>query len=154
MEPPFVAQPGQVDYTNIRWAPVINCVVQDVQTGHILLVKRAAGLRIYPGVWNGISGFLDDHTSLEEKVYEELKDEAGISADSIRSITDGPILRLEAPEIGKTWLTLTVRVEVVSRNVRLDWEADAYAWVTPQEAFGYDLMPGFEKVLSALGFSR
>lgn len=75
-KPKFKPKPGQVDFTNIRWAPVINCVVK--HQDKILLVKRSKELNLYPGYWNGISGFLDDQRSLTEKVEEEIKEELGI----------------------------------------------------------------------------
>ena len=71
----FKPKPGQIDYTNARWAPVINCVVK--YKDRILIVQRSSKLNFYPGYWNGISGFLDDKRSLEEKARDELKEEAG-----------------------------------------------------------------------------
>ncbi|HEY4161329.1 MAG TPA: hypothetical protein VGM08_04680, partial [Candidatus Saccharimonadales bacterium] len=63
-EPKFVPKPGQVDYTNIRYAPVINTVITN--SGKVLLVQRSPGMRLYPGYWSGMSGFLDDNRSIEE----------------------------------------------------------------------------------------
>ena len=69
----FKAKPGQVDYTNIHWAPVINCVLR--YKDKILTVQRSKNLNFYPGYWTGISGFLDDNKGLNEKVIED-KDKA------------------------------------------------------------------------------
>ena len=66
MKEVFKTRPGQVDYTNIRWAPVINCVLKFGDK--ILLVQRSKDMKYYPGRWTGISGFLDDDKSLTEKV--------------------------------------------------------------------------------------
>ena len=63
----FQPKPGQIDYTNIKWAPVINCVVK--HGDKILIVKRSPDLKFYPGWWNGLGGFLDDDKELEEKVH-------------------------------------------------------------------------------------
>jgi len=54
-KPEFKPKPGQIDYTNIRVAPVINCVVQ--YQDKILIVRRNLKMKFYPGYWNGISGF-------------------------------------------------------------------------------------------------
>lgn len=69
-EPKSTPKPGQVDYTNIRYAPVVNIVV--THAGKILLVQRSKNMRLYPGFWNGVSGFLDYAKSIWEKVREEL----------------------------------------------------------------------------------
>ena len=54
-EKKFKARAGQVDFTNVRWAPVINCVLQ--YKGKILVVERSKSMRLYPGYWNGIRAF-------------------------------------------------------------------------------------------------
>lgn len=47
MKPIFRPKPGQVDYTHVRWAPVINCVLK--HGDKILVVRRSADLKFYPG---------------------------------------------------------------------------------------------------------
>lgn len=147
-EQKFEPKPGQVDYTSIRWAPVVNCVLEC--EGKILLVKRNGGMRLYPGFWNGVSGFLDDNKSLEEKVREELREELGVQSTDILSITLGQIFDQEAPEYNKTWIVHPVLVTVNQTSVQLDWEAEKYKWVTVAEARQMDLLPGFDLVLDTL----
>jgi isopentenyldiphosphate isomerase len=100
----FKAKRGQVDYTHIRWAPVINCVLK--HKNRILLVQRSKDLRLFPGYWNGISGFLDDNRSLTEKV---IKEELGISGKSIRRMRFGRILEQDDPKHKKTWIIHPIR---------------------------------------------
>ena len=142
----FTARPGQVDYTNIRWAPVVNCVVMNPK-GEILVVERNKNMRLYPGRWNGISGFLDDAKSLKEKVVEELREELGIKARDIISIRPGEIFDQEAPKYKKTWIVHPVLVKVKSVGISLDWEATRYNWVTLARAKKLKLLPGFNIVL-------
>lgn len=142
---PFVPRPGQVDYTNIRWAPVINCLVR--YNEKILLVKRSEDLNLYPGYWNGISGFLDDHKSLEQKVKEEIKEELHVQAQDILSIQLGTIFHHEAPQMKKTWIVHPILVHIATDKIRLNWEAAEYAWITPERAKTYKLLPGFGLVL-------
>src|SRR3990167_4834818 len=91
----FKLKPGQIDYTNARWAPVINCVVK--YRDKILVVQRSKNLNLYPGYWNGISGFLDDKRSFEQKVKDELREELGISRRMVKKIRLGEIFHQEAP---------------------------------------------------------
>lgn len=141
----FVPKSGQVDFTNVRWAPVLNCVVMFKEK--ILLVQRDKGMRLYPGYWNGISGFLDDNKSLSQKVYEELQEELGISKKHILSIQLGRIVNQEAPKYKKTWIVHAVLVKVDTDKVKLDWEAQNYKWVKPSDTKKLNLMPGFEETL-------
>ena len=76
-QPKFIPKPGQIDYTNIRYAPTVNIVVE--YKGKIFCVQRASDLRLYPNYWDWVCGFLDDNKSIEEKAYEELKEDAKYS---------------------------------------------------------------------------
>jgi len=107
-------------------------------------------MNFYPGYWNGISGFLDDHRSLEQKVRDELREELGIAKNKIKSIKLGEIFHQNEPKYKKTWIVHPVLVEVTTNKVRLDWEAQDYRWVAPQEAKKLKLLPGFDTVLDKL----
>lgn len=146
-EPTFVPKPGQIDYTDIRWAPVINCLIR--YNGKILLVKRSDGLRLYPGYWNGISGFLDDQKGLEEKVKEEIQEELHLAPSGVLTIRLGKIFHNEAPQLKKTWIVHPILVDVATNKIRLNWEAAEYVWSTPEDAQTYKLLPGFDMVLDA-----
>lgn len=147
IQPQFIPRPGQTDFTDIRWAPVINCVVQFKDK--ILLVKRSTRLRLYPGFWNGISGFLDDQKSLAEKVQEELVEELGLEPEQIISIKLGRIFHQEEPRYNKTWIVHPMLVKIKTDVVHLDWEAQKYRWVTLAEAKQMNLLPGFDRVLAS-----
>ena len=141
----FVPKEGQVDFSNIRWAPVVNIVV--MFENKILLLKRNENLNFYPGFWNGVSGFLDDNLSLEEKVKEELFEEIGIGEDNIDYIKLCGVFDKNEPKYKKTWIMHAVLVKIKSNNLKLDWETSKYVWVTEEEIGGYDLLPGFDSVL-------
>lgn len=147
-EPTFMPRPGQVDYSNIRYCPVVNCAL--TCDGKVLLVRRSQGMRLYPGYWNGISGFLDDKKSVEEKVYEELREEAGLTQNDVASVRIGRVITQEAPDYGKTWMIFPVEVAVKDTAVHLDWEAETHQWVPVAEALRRQLLPGFDTVLQEL----
>ena len=141
----FKAKPGQVDYSNARWAPIINCVLR--HNGKILLLRRSSNLRFYPGFWNGVSGFLDDHKSLKEKVTEEIFEELGLPKSRIKKIVLGEIFDQEAPKYKKTWIVHPILVEVDGGKIKLDWESRDFKWVALVEAKKMKLLPGFGEVL-------
>lgn len=141
----FKPKPGQIDYTNIKRAPVINCVVKF--NDEILLVKRNSNMHFYPDYWNGISGFLDDNKNVEEKVIEELSEEASIGKGDIVSIKQGDIFEQAAPEYDKIWIVHPMLVEVDTKKIKLDQEAQNYKWLKPEAALRLELLPGFDMVL-------
>jgi isopentenyldiphosphate isomerase len=144
----FKPKPGQTDFTNVRWAPVVNCVLR--YKGKILVVQRSKDLNFYPSHWNGISGFLDDGRSLKQKVQDELGEELGIPKNKIKKITLGEVFDNEAPKYRKTWIVHPVLVDMLTDEIKLDWEAQDYKWTTITEAKKLKLLPGFAKVLDVL----
>jgi 8-oxo-dGTP pyrophosphatase MutT (NUDIX family) len=145
-EPVFVPRPGQVDYTHIRYAPVLNAVV--VCRGKVLLLQRSSGMRNNPNHWCGISGYLDDDRSVEDKARQEMLEEVGLTTDRISSMQRGTVLLQEAPDLGKSWLVVPVLVRVRDRRYRLDWESQAAGWFTMAEAMALPLLPGFDAVIA------
>jgi len=141
----FKLKPGQIDYTNIRRALVLNSVVR--YGSKILLVKRSSNLRLYPNYWNGISGFMDDGKGAAEKAKMELKEETGIGEKDVVSVKEGEVFKQDGSEYDKTWIVHPVLIDVKTDKVKLNWEAEDYRWVTLGEAYELDLLPGFDKVL-------
>jgi ADP-ribose pyrophosphatase YjhB (NUDIX family) len=148
VEPKFIPKPGQVDYTTIRYAPVVNIVAE--YNGKLLIVQRSSGLRLYPGYWNGVSGFLDDNRSIEEKVRQELHEELGVAAADIISLQLGQILLQDAPQYAKTWLVVPVLARLKSDTFTLDWEAQRAQWCDAAAIPALNLMPGFPGVLTEI----
>jgi isopentenyldiphosphate isomerase len=145
--PGFEPKPGQIDDTHARRAPVLNCIVRFGDK--ILIVRRNSTMHFHPGVWNGVSGFLDEiGKTLEDKVREELREELGIDEDDIVSITEGEVVEQEDATYGKTWIVHPVLVDVNSDVVELDWEAEEHAWVHPHQVWDFDLLPGFDDVIT------
>lgn len=144
----FKPRKGQTDFTNLRFAPVINCVLR--HQNKFLVVKRSKKLNFYPGYWSGISGFLDDNKTLKEKVIAEIKEELGIPKDKITKIKLAGIFHQEEPTYKKVWIVHPVLVDVKTTTVKLDWEAKEFTWLTIPEIKKLKLLPGFSKVLKKL----
>jgi NADH pyrophosphatase NudC (nudix superfamily) len=143
-QPKFVAKPDQVDYSNIRYCPVINVI--PTHEGKMLLVQRAADLTFYPSYWHCIAGFLDDTQSIEEKAYEELGEELGWQAKDVLELKRGQVVLTEAPKYNKTYLVVPVLATVTKTAVKLDWEASKAQWFEPQEIKKLKLLPGFLEI--------
>ncbi len=143
--PDFKPQKGQTDYTNIHWAPVINCVL--VYEDKILILQRSSELNFYPNYWNGVSGFLDDNKSLKKKVKAEINEELGIRSDDIISIKLAKIFHQKAPQYNKTWIVHPVLVFVKTNKIKLDWETKKYKWIHLKDIGKYNLLPGFNDVI-------
>lgn len=142
----FIAKAGQTDYTHAKVAPVINSVVE--YGGKILLVRRSHTLGFYPEYWSGISGFLDDNSPPEKKLEEELKEELGLNDGDIKSIEPGQVFEVKDAIYDKTWVVHPLRAEIMRKDLHLNWEAEDYAWVLPHEIYNYELVPGYDRIVS------
>ncbi len=145
-EPKFVPKPGQVDFTHIRYAPVLNVIV--THEDNVLMVQRSEDLKFYPGYWHCIAGFLDDDQSIEEKVAEELREELGWDANDFTVVKRGQARIDESERYSKTYLVVPVLVEAKSNAVKLDWEASDAKWFAPGEIKALKLLPGFLETLA------
>jgi 8-oxo-dGTP pyrophosphatase MutT (NUDIX family) len=144
----FIPKSGQVDFTNIRWCPVVNCIC--FYGEEFLLLKRSATMRLYPGYYNGVAGFTDDHKSLYEKVFEELEEEVGLARADIISTELRGVFTQDAPEIGKTWVVHAVKVELAHSNIVTDWESESYIWTNKTEVQKLNILPGLPQVLDVV----
>ena len=144
-EPKFTPKLGQIDYTNVRYAPVINVLV--TYHGKILMVQRSSELRLYPNYWHVVSGFLDDDQSVEDKTYEELHEELGLAKTDVTSLQLGHVLLQEAPEYKKTWLVVPVLARIKTEKFQLDWEAQRAQWFEVGELKKLKLLPDLDEVL-------
>jgi ADP-ribose pyrophosphatase YjhB (NUDIX family) len=122
-QPKFVPKPGQIDYTNIRRAPVVQSVVMHRNT--MLLLRRSENLEFYPGFWSGVSGFLDEPSkTVEEKLKEELNEELGIEPYDVLSMEKAAVIEENDKRYGKVWVVHPMLVRVGTKDIRLDWEAE------------------------------
>ncbi len=148
-EKKFKPKSGQTDYTNIRWAPVVNCVV--MYRGKMLLVERSSRSFVYIQVIGTVfRDFSTTQKSLKEKVIEELREELGIRKNEVVSIRPGEVFNQDEPKYKKTWIVhpILVHVKTDTRFARLG--SAKYKWVTLREAEKMKLLPGFDIVLQRI----
>ncbi len=143
----FTPKPGQIDFTNTPRAPVVNCVVR--YGDRFLVVKRSAELSTYPGLWNGVSGFLDDGKTPVEKAREEVWEELGLAEEDIVEVRECRTLEIEDAAIQKTWIVHPMLVRVRTDRVRLDWEASEHRWIRPEELESLVCTPGLDRIFRA-----
>lgn len=143
---PFVPKPGQIDFTHARFAPVIYCVVLYQDT--ILVLKRSVDVGYGPGEWAGVSGFLDDNKTLEEKVVEEIQEELNVGREHIRSIEKGGVFADDDSKYDKTWIIFPVKVVLDTNVISTDWESTTFKWLTIEKLMQHDISIYYRQVLN------
>ena len=56
----------------------IGCILEDPQTGNILLLRRSSHLEFAPQIWDDVGGRMREFETPEETLRREIKEETGI----------------------------------------------------------------------------
>lgn len=140
---------GRIDYTNSKESAVLNIFVE--YAGKYLFMKRSGKVIAYKGKWSTVVGFLDEARPIEEKVLEELREEAGIKENMIKFISIGKIIRREDNKIDRVWIICPVFVKMKKMpKIILDWEHTEFKWISKEEIKSLDTLPNLEKVLESV----
>lgn len=135
---------GRIDYTHASKAPVLNTVVYC--NGEILLVKRSNKVLVYQGMWNGVTGFIDELLPIEDIAKQELSEEITLDESVIDAIKITSPYELEDPEVGRTWVVYPVLVVLTQKPViTLDWEHTDFAWINPADLKDYNFVKDYDK---------
>jgi 8-oxo-dGTP pyrophosphatase MutT (NUDIX family) len=134
---------GRIDYTTSKRCPVITCFV--MYDGKILLLKRSDKVSTYKGIWNSVSGYIDDYNPLEEKAYIEIEEELGITKEMISEIRLGDSYEVNDT---KTWIVFPLLAILNKKpEIKIDWEHTEYKWINPEELLHYDIVKDLDKSL-------
>ena len=118
-----------------RFMVASGAVIEQANTGKILLIQRSASLDWHPNQWEVVYGRIDQFEDTEIGLQREVREEAGITDLQIISllrvwhIFRGTEKLAENEVIGITYHCRTEQPEPT-----LSSEHQAYAWVHPEEA--------------------
>lgn len=125
-----------------------------VKDGKYLITRRSMQEKKWPGKWTVPGGKLEQsdyagipkdtpnawYNIVEAVARKEVREEVGVEIENIRYVTS--LVATYKPE-DPHLLVLSMMADWKSGDViLLEEEADQYAWVTLEEAKGYDLIAG------------
>jgi dATP pyrophosphohydrolase len=97
-----------------------------------LLLKRSENSKIYPGIWQMITGTIESHENTKQTLLRELEEETGLTPEKIFSI----------PRINTFYLAVSDKIcmspvflaFVESDSVTISDEHTVYKWASFEEA--------------------
>ena len=131
---------GRIDYSKADTAIVLTVFVQ--YRDEILLLKRSDKVGTYKGLWNTVTGYLDEARPIIEKIKEELREELDIDFNIIESYSFGKSFQFTDSKINKTWIVYPARIKLKQKpEIKLDWEHIEYIWIKPEDMKKYKTVP-------------
>ncbi len=109
-----------------------------------LLIRRAADRALWPGLYNGIGGHVEEGEGILASARREVLEEAGIRVEDLRLV--GVIHASEGPRgVAVFVFTGTAPTAEVVPSTE-----GTLVWATLVEALGLDLMPDLRQILPRL----
>ena len=113
----------------------------------ILLLRRTMDRKVYPGLWQPVTGAIKNHEAVEDAVLREVKEETCLDGEIIKA---GEIFEMKA--IGDRNIILTFLVKVNSTKVTIDpKEHIDFRWVLPIDYDAVKCHNGVKEDLLSLG---
>lgn len=135
---------------NLHEVAITAIIVKD---GKYLVTRRSANKKRWPGMWTVPGGRLEtsDYLSLpkdtkdywynvlEQVLRREVREEVGLEIENIEYVTSLATVHKD----GAPSLVISCMADYAGGDVALqEEETDRYAWVTLEEAKGYELIDG------------
>lgn len=136
---------GRINFTGVRKAPVLNVVVHCKD--EILIVKRSHKVGAYRGLWNGVSGFIDEPKPIEAFAKQELAEELAVVPHAVQVASPYEVIDRD---IDRIWVVYPVLATLHQKpTIVLDWEHTDFAWILPSELKNYSFVKDFDKSVQA-----
>jgi 8-oxo-dGTP diphosphatase len=114
----------------------------------ILLIHRAPG-RIYPGVWQCVTGRLEPGERVADGALREVAEETGLLRSDLEDVFETDIVNwFHEDSVDAIWCEAVFAARArVDTAVRLSAEHDDVRWLAPAAARGLVVWPAYERAI-------
>jgi 8-oxo-dGTP pyrophosphatase MutT (NUDIX family) len=127
---------------------IVECWIFRVRDARpeVLLIRRSAG-RIFPGLWQCVTGRLEAGENIPLAALREVEEETGFGPDDVEAFFDLDQVSgfyAQEPDALATSVIFAVRV-APDAEPRLSSEHDAHRWAEPAEALRLAVWPAYDE---------
>ena len=117
----------------------------------ILLMRRAPG-RVLPGLWQGVSGSIEDGERIAVAAWRELAEETGFAGAAIEALYDLDLVnQFHWPRVDAVISAAVFGARVgATADPVLSTEHDAFRWVSPAEALDLVVWPAYRTAIEVV----
>ncbi len=115
--------------------------------GDVLILRRSEDVKSFPGLWAGVSGYLEEGEEAVERARIEVREETGLEVPE--EGTSGDLILARGREGNTIWVVHPFLFQVDSRDITLDWEHVEYQWIKPEELGDYLTVPKLAETLES-----
>lgn len=131
-----------------RFLVAVGAIIENSKTGKILLLKRSNEKDFSAGIWEYITGRLNQFEEPSEGLRREIKEEAGIEVEVIKPFSIFHIFRGE--KIAENELIgIMYWCKTDSEEIKISEEHSEYKWVTADEALKIIEKPSMQEDIKA-----
>ncbi len=124
---------------------------RDRGSEEILLVRRSQRVGSYQGDWAGVSGFVEPGVSPLEQAYTEIREETSLTADDVKLLRTGQVVRVDDESLGRHWVVHPYLFEVLAPDrIQTDWEASEHQWIAPASIAQLATVPKLAEALATV----
>jgi dATP pyrophosphohydrolase len=134
---------------------IVECWVFRIATPgrtEVLLIRRSPG-RIFPGLWQCVTGRLDPGERIPLAALREVGEETALSGDDIEAFFDLDLIAQfydASVDAVMSSVIFAIRVRP-GAEPRLSHEHDAFRWVSPEEAAHLAVWPSYDEAIRRIG---
>jgi len=129
-----------------RFMVASGAVIEQSNTGKILLIQRSSKLDWHPNEWEIMYGRIDQFEDTEMGLKREVREETGINdLELIDVLTVWHIFRGTAETAENELIGVTYHCRTNQTQPNLSDEHQAYKWVSPEEALELVQVDGIKR---------
>ena len=118
-----------MDFDEVRGAHVVAVAALIVRAGRVLSLRRAPDNLAGPGLWETISGRVEQGEQPRDAVRREIAEECGLEVE----LETRPFTAYAATRRDKPMIVILYRARYVAGEVKLSAEHDDHAWLDAAE---------------------